>query len=182
MSEGPYQFADRRGLPKASQYRELALEFNGVAGPRWLANCANLSSLIFHHLPDLNWVGFYFVDDRGTSGPTLRLGPFHGLPACLDIPFSRGVCGAAARTREVQIVPDVNQFQGHIACDSRSLSEIVLPLVLNRGRPEEVLLGVLDIDSPLLDRFDRIDANGLQSLIDVLMEKSKWPTQWSDIF
>ncbi len=177
MSETPYQFTDRRGLPKASLYRELHTEFTGLVGTRWLANCANLSSLLYQHLPDLNWAGFYLADESSH----LRLGPFHGLPACLDIPISRGVCGAAARTREIQIVPDVEQFPGHIACDARSRSEIVLPILLHRGRTNEKLLGVLDLDSPLPNRFDNMDAEGLQLLIDVLVEKSKWPSRWSDV-
>ncbi|HRK08795.1 MAG TPA: GAF domain-containing protein [Pseudobdellovibrionaceae bacterium] len=182
MSEGPYQFHDRRGLPKASLYRELQLEFSGLVGPRWLANCANLTSLIYHHVPDLNWAGFYFVDELANTASHLRLGPFHGLPACLDIQFSRGVCGAAARTREIQIVPDVEQFPGHIACDARSRSEIVIPLLLHRGQADEKLLGVLDLDSPLPNRFDNVDAEGLKILVDLLMEKSKWPSHWSDAF
>lgn len=120
-----------------------------------IANAANLSALVFHTLPELNWAGFYFYDGR-----ELVVGPFQGKPACVRISLDRGVCGAAARTREVQIVADVHAFPGHIACDSASNSEIVLPIV-HRGE----LLGVLDLDSPVLDRFDAADAQGLAELV-----------------
>ena len=124
-----------------------------------IANAANLSALIFHTLPDLNWAGFYLFDGR-----ELVVGPFQGKPACVRISLDRGVCGAAARLREVQIVADVHAFPGHIACDSASNSEIVLPLVSN-GQ----LLGVLDLDSPLLNRFDEDDAQGLRAVVELYL-------------
>ncbi len=120
-----------------------------------VANAANLSSLLWHALPDLNWCGFYLFD-----GTELVVGPFQGLPACIRIPLDKGVCGAAARTRQVQVVRDVNEFEGHIACDSASRSECVVPLVAKDG----TLLGVLDLDSPHLARFDDIDARGLEAI------------------
>jgi L-methionine (R)-S-oxide reductase len=119
-----------------------------------IANAANLSSLLWHSLPDLNWAGFYLFD-----GTELVLGPFQGKPACVRIALGRGVCGTAAATRQTQRVPDVHAFPGHIACDAASRSEIVIPLL--RG---ETLLGVLDLDSPLPGRFDAEDQAGLEAL------------------
>jgi GAF domain-containing protein len=119
-----------------------------------IANAANLSALIFCSLKDLNWAGFYFAD-----GEELIVGPFQGLPACVRIPFGRGVCGTAARERRTQRVADVHAFDGHIACDVNSRSEIVVPLVQG-----ERVLGVLDIDSPVPDRFDADDEAGFEAL------------------
>ena len=119
-----------------------------------IANAANLSSLIWHSLPGLNWAGFYLFD-----GHELVLGPFQGKPACVRIAIGKGVCGTAAATRRTQVVADVHAFPGHIACDSASNSEIVVPLL--RG---DELLGVLDLDSPLLARFDAEDQAGLERL------------------
>ncbi len=116
-----------------------------------IANAANLSALLYQELGGVNWAGFYF-----RRGDHLVLGPFQGLPACVDIPMGKGVCGTAAARREVQRVADVHAFEGHIACDANSESEIVLPLV----RDDEVL-GVLDIDSPVKDRFSPADEAGL---------------------
>jgi GAF domain-containing protein len=120
-----------------------------------VANAANLSALIHHALPQLNWTGFYFFDGR-----ELVVGPFQGLPACIRIPLDKGVCGAAARTRTTQRVADVNAFPGHIACDSASRSELVVPLY-DAG---ERLIGVLDIDSPVPDRFDDDDQAGIEAI------------------
>lgn len=119
-----------------------------------IANAANLSSLIWHSLPDLNWAGFYLFD-----GTELVLGPFMGKPACVRIALGRGVCGAAAATRTTQVVEDVHAYPGHIACDSASNSEIVVPLVR-----DGVLLGVLDLDSPVLARFDSEDRAALEQI------------------
>lgn len=119
-----------------------------------IANAANLSALVYHALPSLNWVGFYFHDGR-----ELVVGPFQGLPACIRIPLDKGVCGAAARSGRTQRVADVDAFPGHIACDSASRSELVVPL-LQDGR----LLGVFDLDSPQPDRFDDDDQRGLEAL------------------
>lgn len=122
-----------------------------------IANAANLSALLFNALPDLNWAGFYFFD-----GTELVVGPFQGLPACVRIPLDKGVCGAAARTRETQLVRDVHAFPGHIACDAASRSEIVIPLL--KG---DALIGVLDIDSPIEARFDADDQHGLEAIAQV---------------
>ena len=125
-----------------------------------IANAANFSALLYHALPEVNWVGFYFFD-----GKELVVGPFQGKPACVRIALSRGVCGAAATTRTTQRVADVHDFPGHIACDAASRSEIVVPLVLADGS----LLGVLDIDSPIPERFDAVDQAGVESLAQIFL-------------
>lgn len=142
-------------------YRDLALALEGlVAGePDAVANMANASALISETLPDVNWVGFY-----RNVGDELVLGPFQGRPACVRMTFDQGVCGAAARTHQVQRVEDVHAFPGHIACDSASNSEIVVPLI----RDGE-LLGVLDIDSPKRARFTEEDEAGVVRLAEILM-------------
>ena len=122
-----------------------------------VANAANLAALLFWSLPQLNWAGFYLVEPRRGD---LLLGPFQGKPACVRIPVGRGVCGTAAARRETVVVPDVHAFPGHIACDSASNSEIVVPVV----RDGE-LLGVLDLDSPVRSRFDDADARGREALV-----------------
>lgn len=126
-----------------------------------IANAANLSALVYHAVPDLNWVGFYFFD-----GTELVVGPFQGLPACVRIPLAKGVCGAAATTRQTQRVEDVDAFPGHIACDSASKSELVVPLVGSNGE----LIGVFDIDSPLLSRFSVEDQEGLENIARAYLE------------
>ena len=125
-----------------------------------IANAANLSALVYHALPQLNWAGFYFFD-----GSELVVGPFQGLPACVRIPLDRGVCGAAARTRTTQRVEDVHAFPGHIACDSASRSELVVPLV-----KDGALLGVFDLDSPVPARFDVEDQRGLEAIASAFVE------------
>ena len=146
---------------KIELYDQLASQLSSLlAGERDLvANAANFSSLIFHTLPDLNWAGFYFAKDD-----ELVLGPFQGQPACVRIRVGQGVCGAGASKCETVIVPNVHEFPGHIACDSASNSEIVVPLM--KG---ERLIGVLDLDSPLPARFDQDDAAGLESLVRILL-------------
>src|SRR5436305_984574 len=146
---------------KADLYETLASQLSSLlAGERDLiANAANFSSLIFHSLPDLNWAGFYFAKDG-----ELLLGPFQGKPACVRIRVGQGVCGAGASKCETVIVPNVHEFPVHIACDSASNSEIVVPLM--KG---ERLIGVLDLDSPLPARFDQDDAAGLESLVRILL-------------
>ena len=145
---------------KPTLYRDLAKALAALIGDETdaVANMANASGLIFESLPDLNWVGFY----RNVGGE-LVLGPFQGRPACIRIPFGKGVCGVAAETRQVQRVEDVHAFPGHIACDSASNSEIVLPLI----RDGE-LLGVLDIDSPRHGRFTEEDEAGLRPIAEIL--------------
>ena len=130
-----------------------------------VANAANLSSLLFHALEDVNWVGFYFLKNG-----QLVVGPFQGKPACVTIPIGRGVCGAAAATRRVQRVADVHEFVGHIACDIDSRSEIVVPLLSEDG-----LLGVLDLDSPVPDRFSPEDEAMLVELADLFVQSVDWP-------
>ena len=152
-------------ISKSDLYAQLAAQLSSLlAGERDLiANAANFSSLIFYSLPDLNWAGFYFVKDD-----ELVLGPFQGRPACVRIEIGKGVCGTAAAERVANIVPNVHEFPGHIACDSASNSEIVVPLING-----ERLIGVLDLDSPLFGRFDDEDAIGLNRLVSVLVESSE---------
>ena len=146
---------------KPEQYAQLVEQARALlAGERdRIANAANLSALVYHALPSLNWAGFYFYD-----GNELVVGPFQGLPACVRIPLDKGVCGAAARTRQTQRVADVHAFPGHIACDAASRSEVVVPLV----RDDE-LIGVFDLDSPDPDRFDADDQRGLEAIAQVFM-------------
>nr|WP_247739326.1 GAF domain-containing protein [Bacillus sp. 165] len=129
--------------------------------PNTIANLANASSLLNQFLEDINWVGFYL-----TEGSQLVLGPFQGLPACVRIPFGRGVCGTAAETGTTQLVADVHQFPGHIACDAASNSEIVVPMIKD-GK----VIGVLDIDSPNKNRFDQVDQMYLEKFVEVLIQQ-----------
>lgn len=147
---------------KPEQYGQLLAQARAlVHGERdRIANAANLSALVYHALPQLNWVGFYFYD-----GTELVVGPFQGLPACVRIPLSKGVCGAAASQRLTQRIEDVDAFPGHIACDSASRSELVVPLV--KG---DTLIGVFDLDSPVLARFDADDQAGLEAIAAVFVE------------
>ena len=149
---------------KIDQYEKLAGQLSALlAGERDLvANAANFSSLLFHSLPDVNWAGFYFVKDG-----ELVLGPVQGQPACVRIKIGQGVCGAGAAKCETVIVPNVHEFPGHIACDSASNSEIVVPLL-----KDSRLIGVLDLDSPLIGRFDTLDGDGLEKLTRILVEAS----------
>lgn len=148
---------------KPAQYAQLLAQAKGLLHGEHdrIANAANLSALLFNALPDLNWAGFYFFD-----GTELVVGPFQGLPACVRIPLDKGVCGAAARTRETQLVRDVHAFPGHIACDAASRSEIVIPLVKSN-----LLLGVLDIDSPIESRFDEEDRRGLEAIAQAWLDR-----------
>jgi len=150
---------------KAAAYAELTTQLRALleGEPDFAANCANTAALLWHTLPDLNWAGFYRLDQN-----QLVLGPFQGKPACTRIQLGRGVCGTAAAERKTQVVSDVHAFPGHIACDPDSRSEIVVPLLR-----DGVLLGVLDLDSPRVDRFDRADQTGLETLVGVLLEASK---------
>ena len=151
-------------LSKQDMYREIGVQLRGLfSGERnGLANAANMCALLYQMLPDVNWVGYYFLQDG-----ELVLGPFQGKVACVRIALGRGVCGAAAASKEILLVRDVNEFPGHIACDAASRSEIVLPLVHN-GR----LLGVLDLDSPSLARFDDQDRAGLAAAAELLLNSS----------
>ena len=147
---------------KVEQYAQLAAQARALLhGERdRVANAANLSALVYHSLTQLNWVGFYFFD-----GTELVVGPFQGKPACVRIPFGRGVCGTAAATRTVQRVDDVDAFEGHIACDSASRSELVVPL-----HDGERLIGVFDLDSPVPARFDADDQAGLVEIATIYVE------------
>jgi L-methionine (R)-S-oxide reductase len=151
-------------LPKADAYREAAEQLSGLFSDErnGLANAANMCALLYQVMPEVNWVGFYFL-----RGSELVLGPFQGKVACVRIALGRGVCGTAAERRETLIVPDVFAFPGHIACDAASRSEIVVPLI-QRGR----LLGVLDVDSPQVKRFDADDAAGLNAAVALLLRSS----------
>lgn len=159
-----HEIKSTAGLTKPEVYRALHAQLKAVlAGERdGLANTANTAALLFSALPGLNWAGFYFLRDGG-----LVLGSFQGKVACIRIALGKGVCGTAAQKRETLVVPDVEKFPGHIACDHASRSEIVVPL-LQDGR----LLGVLDLDSPNLARFDAEDAAGLQAAVKLLLDGS----------
>jgi L-methionine (R)-S-oxide reductase len=156
----PPDFAD-----KAEDYAALESQLHALLhGERdFIANCANTAALLWHSLPELNWAGFYRLLDE-----QLVLGPFQGRPACVRIQIGKGVCGMAAARRKSVLVPDVHEFPGHIACDTASKSEIVVPLV-KAGR----LLGVLDLDSPQLNRFDAADQAGLEKIAAVLLVNSE---------
>jgi GAF domain-containing protein len=148
-------------LDKPALYAELETSLRALlAGePNPVACAANMSALLYWSLPDLNWAGFYLLD--AASGD-LIVGPFQGKPACVRIPLDRGVCGAAASQRATIVVPDVHAFPGHIACDSASNSEVVVPILVDGS-----LFGVLDLDSPTRNRFDAEDARGLERLVEV---------------
>ncbi|HEU4485199.1 MAG TPA: GAF domain-containing protein [Povalibacter sp.] len=156
-----HELKSTTGLAKPELYRQLASELRSLieGEPDFIANLANASALLFHSLPDLNWAGFYLLRDG-----ELVVGPFQGKPACVRIAMGKGVCGTSAATRTTLVVPDVNEFAGHIACDSASNSEIVVPLI--RGGE---LLGVMDIDSPKLNRFDVEDQAGLEKFASILL-------------
>lgn len=152
---------------KSELYRMVARQLAALleGGEHPLPALANAAALLWQAMPDINWAGFYL----NTSREELLLGPFQGKTACIRIPFSRGVCGAAAREKQIQLVKDVHLFPGHIACDSASSSEIVLPLLRNGE-----LLGVLDIDSPTVARFDEEDRAGLEPIAALLAEGCRW--------
>jgi L-methionine (R)-S-oxide reductase len=157
-----FLLAEQRQTTKPEMYASLAQQLRSlfVDERDFIANAANLSSLLYHSLPNLNWAGFYlYVHDE------LVLGPFQGMPACVRIALGKGVCGTAALHRQTIIVHNVHDFPGHIACDSASNSEIVVPIL-----KEERLLGVLDLDSPSVGRFDDDDALGLHELVKIFVE------------
>lgn len=151
---------------KREHYAELVGQAQGLLAGETnvIANAANFSALLFHSLPDLNWAGFYLYD-----GTELVVGPFQGKPACIRIAIGRGVCGTAAQSRQTQLVRDVHEFDGHIACDAASNSEIVVPLVKSGGS----LFGVWDVDSPSVARFDEDDRAGMEALCAVFMAALK---------
>ncbi|NLK63705.1 MAG: GAF domain-containing protein [Tissierellia bacterium] len=134
----------------------------------WLANLANSSALLWMMLNDINWAGFYLYKNK-----ELILGPFQGKPACTHIELGKGVCGKAAFTKETILVKNVHEFPGHIACDSQSNSEIVVPIIKN-----DKLIGVLDIDSPLFSRFDETDKKYLEEFVDILNKYITYPLKF----
>ncbi|MGA2062376.1 MAG: GAF domain-containing protein [Thermoguttaceae bacterium] len=146
---------------KTELYRQLSDQLRALLGDEsdLISNAANTAALIYLTLPDINWAGFYFL-----KGEELVLGPFQGKPACTRIPLGKGVCGTATKERKTLVIPDVQKFPGHIACDTTSNSEIVVPLIKNNN-----LLGVLDIDSPILGRFDEEDQKGLERLAEIFI-------------
>ena len=148
-----------------TDYGTLNAQLSALVGgvPHRTANLANAAALLYHTLDGLNWAGFYLLE-----GDTLVLGPFQGRPACIEIPVGRGVCGTAVAEGRTQLVPDVHQFPGHIACDSASNSEIVVPI-----RADGKIVGVLDLDSPYIGRFTEEDQAGLEAFVRVL-ESEGW--------
>jgi len=154
------------GLPKAASYEELTRSLVALVEGETdaLANLANAASLLAHSLDRINWCGFYLL-----RGEDLVLGPFQGKPACVRIPVGKGVCGGAAERRQSVVVPDVNRFPGHITCDPASRSEVVVPVI-----EENVLRGVLDVDSPETGRFDEEDRAGLEKFVAILIPRVAW--------
>ena len=153
---------------KKELYSLLAEQLKALTDgePHAIPNLANCAALLFYALKDINWAGFYLTETDNTTGKEyLLLGPFQGKTACIRIPSGRGVCGTALATGTIQLVKNVHEFPGHIACDSASNSEIVLPIHKN-GK----VVGVLDIDSPMLNRFDEEDKDGLQKIVEILQE------------
>jgi GAF domain-containing protein len=152
---------------KRASYDLLVAQVRSVLeGERdWLANLAQFSALVYQSVPHLNWAGFYMA-----RGEQLVVGPFQGKVACVRIPFTRGVCGACATTREIQLVEDVHALPGHIACDSASNSELVLPVLVG-----DRLVAVFDLDSPLTARFDAEDSRGFAAAVAVLAAGTDWP-------
>jgi L-methionine (R)-S-oxide reductase len=155
-----FEFAPDLALGKPALYDALAEAAEAVTAGEAdvVANMANIAALMWQFLPDLNWAGFYRAG-HGASGNELVLGPFQGKPACIRIPFGQGVCGAAAARLETQLVVDVHAFPGHIACDAASRSELVVPVIRDGA-----LVSVIDLDSPILARFDAEDARGIERL------------------
>ena len=153
--------AKKSTSPKSELYASLVLQLRSLLKGEYdfIANTANFSALVYNSLPDVNWAGFYFLNEE-----ELVLGPFQGKPACVRIPFGKGVCGFAVKQCETVIVPNVHEFPGHIACDSASNAEIVIPLF-----DGERVLGVFDVDSTTLKRFDDQDAEGLNELVTILV-------------
>lgn len=153
---------------KPNFYRALAREVEALADPVWYTALANAAASLKQNLPDVNWAGFYVMRDG-----QLVLGPFQGLPACTRIALGKGVCGTAAATLKSQLVEDVEKFPGHIACDSASRSEVVIPLVIDGH-----VLGVMDIDSPSLKRFDEEDLAGLELVAATLLRANQFPADF----
>ena len=154
--------------PGASLAKELVTEVQALICDDWLASLSNISALLKQNLVDTNWIGFYLFK-KGQ----LILGPFQGLPACTHIQMGRGVCGQSAQSRRTLRVRDVHQFSDHITCDALSRSELVVPIVRDGN-----LLGVLDLDSPLVDRFLPADQTLIETIVEVLQRDLPWPSQF----
>ena len=149
-------------------YRALKTELEALMDRHWITNLSNACAMLKAHLRDVNWVGFYLFDQT-----ELILGPFQGLPACLRIPMGKGVCGTAAKDRKSVLVADVDLFPGHITCDTNSRSELVIPLLLGSR-----LLGVLDVDAPIKNRFTTHDQTGLEAFAEALVKLIQWPERF----
>jgi len=159
-----FQLEQRDIKSKSELYAHLSAQLQSLFEGEhdFIANAANFSSLLYHSLPEVNWVGLYLL-----KANELVLGPFQGQPACVRIAIGKGVCGTAAELKQTVVVGNVHEFPGHIACDSASISEIVVPLITSGE-----LIGVLDVDSPAFNRFDDEDARGLNELAEVFLESS----------
>lgn len=151
---------------KDKLYKYMNIKLTGLIGDEsdWLANLSNSAALLWMMLDNINWAGFYL-----NKGGKLVLGPFQGKPACVNIEIGKGVCGTAAKTKEIQLVKNVHDFPGHIACDCASNSEIVLPIIV-----DDEVVAVLDIDSPILERFDEEDSKGLERIVNSLVKYVDW--------
>lgn len=160
-----FQLTKQENATKAEMYSQLSQQLRSLLeGERdFIANAANFSALLYHSLPDINWAGLYLLNNG-----ELVLGPFQGQPACVRIEIGKGVCGTAAQQRQTVLVDNVHEFPGHIACDSASNSEIVVPIV-----KDEKLIAVLDIDSPRFARFDDDDAHGLNELVEIFVDSTE---------
>lgn len=168
MNNNPhdYKISDEKSTDKKKCYQLIHSQLKSLIENETcpLPNLANASALLNMTLTDINWVGFYIL-----KNDELILGPFQGKPACIRIPAGRGVCGTAVLEGKPQVVPNVHEFPGHIACDSESNSEIVIPIF-----SKNCIVGVLDIDSPLYDRFDRTDLEGLEEVVRILADACNW--------
>ena len=163
-----FDFKPKPGTSADERYRQLVDAADALTAdePDGVANMANVASLMWEFIPDLNWAGFYRISEGKRDGEELVLGPFVGRPACIRIPIGKGVCGACAATGETQLVADVHSFPGHIACDALSRSELVVP-VKRAGR----VIAVIDLDSPEPDRFTQTDSTGIEALARLLSER-----------
>ncbi|MBC7741410.1 MAG: GAF domain-containing protein [Bdellovibrionaceae bacterium] len=146
-------------------FEEILQELKGLMTGRWLTDLANTAAFLNSRFKDINWIGFYLVDVND-SEPTLWLGPFQGLPACTMISFSKGVCGAAATQKKTVRVADVDQFPGHIVCDAKSRSEVAVPMII-----DDKIIGVLDVDSEIPDRFSESDQAFFEEAIEILLAR-----------
>ncbi len=158
-------------MAKVELYREINMQVRALCDgePSLIANLANISAVLFDRLADINWAGFYLMQNNVQGNEQeLVLGPFQGKAACVRIPVGRGVCGTAVADKTSQLIEDVHSFDGHIACDAASNSEVVVPIIIN-----DVVVAVLDIDSPSVGRFDQDDLNGVETMVSFI--ETIWP-------